>query len=752
VNDLIARIRQDEHGAHPQALLDHLKGVARRASNMATPFGAEAWARLAGLWHDLGKYRPGFQRYIRETADAHCESTTTPRDKTHSAAGALWAMQALPHQHVGRIFAYLIASHHSGLYDWEDLAARMSGDDARRELAEALVEAPPSLFAIDGFTPNLKTVPGGSAGFHLWLRLLFSTLVDADCLDSEAFMNPERVRQRAAFPSLQALKCSFDDHMQTLVGKAIDAPINRARSEILAQCRTAALLPSGLFSLTVPTGGGKTLSSLAFAFDHARAHGKRRIIYAIPYTSIIEQTADVFRNIFGADNFIEHHSNAEADTSREDHRTRLACENWDAPLIVTTNVQLFESLFAARTARCRKLHNLVGSVIVLDEAQLLPPQFLQPIVDVLKLLVAHYHVTVVLCTATQPALSSRTSFDAARGFSGFDHVAEIIADPAGLYSRLKRAQVNLPADLHASRDWDSLAAEIGAHDSVLSIVSTKKSAYELWRRLPSGAVHLSSLMCGQHRSDVIKRLRQQLDDRRAGHSDLPLRVVSTQLIEAGVDIDFPVVYRALAGLDSVAQAAGRCNREGLEAMGQVHVFVPPIQPPPGLLRKGTDCSKLVWHGHAGDPLDLSLYQRYFHQLYGSCDLDEKGIKPDLTTQGHGDFSFALKLKTVSRKFRLIDDEDTASIIVRYRGESGDCAVVDDLIRTLRTTGPVQSQMRKLQRYTVTLYQRDVLRMVGTGDVAEVFPGIFVQVGDVLYHPILGVNVDGLPGDPAQLVC
>ena len=752
MNEFIARSRQDENGTYPQALIDHLEGVARRAACMAAPFNAGQWGRLSGLLHDLGKYRPGFQRYIRETADAHCESTITPRDKTHSAAGALWALRALPKQHVGRIFAYLIASHHAGLYDWEDLAARLAGDDAERELAEALLQAPASLFDIDGFNPDLTIVPGGSTGFHLWLRLLFSALVDADCLDSEAFMSPNKAHQRMAFPSLQKMADDFDCHMGRVGSQAIDSEINRVRSEILLQCRSAAKLSPGLFSLTVPTGGGKTLSSLAFAFDHARIHKKRRIIYAIPYTSIIEQTADVFRNIFGEDNFIEHHSNADADTNREDHRTKLACENWDAPLIVTTNVQLFESLFAARTSRCRKLHNLVGSIIVLDEAQLLPPQFLQPIVDVLKLLVAHYGVTVVLCTATQPALSSRTSFDASRGFSGFDHVTEIIAKPAELYDRLKRTQVNLPNDLHASRDWDSLAAEIGTHDSVLSIVSTKKSAYELWRRLPTGAVHLSSLMCGQHRSDVIRQLHRQLDDRRAGRSNQPLRVVSTQLIEAGVDIDFPVVYRALAWLDSIAQAAGRCNREGRQVMGQVHVFVPPINPPPGLLRKGTDCSKLVWHGHTGDPLDLSLYQRYFQQLYGCCDLDEKAIKADLGTQGHGDFAFALKFKTVSKKFKLIDDADTASVIVRYQGKGGDYAEIDTLINILRSDGPVQWLMRKLQRYTVTLYQRDVLRMVAAGDVTELFPGIFVQASDVLYHPILGVNVDELPGDPAQLVC
>jgi CRISPR-associated endonuclease/helicase Cas3 len=747
----VARIRQDGSEPHPQLLIEHLNGVALRAGASAAHFSASDWARLAGLWHDLGKYRPGFQRYIRDSADAHCETTVTPRDKTHSAAGALWALQTFSENHGGRIFAYLIASHHAGLYDWEDLAARMASDDAKQELAEAIEQAPKDLLSHEDFVPDLTAIPGGSAGFHLWLRLLFSVLVDADFLDTEAFMSANKLAGRDGFPSLAELKTRFDGHMTALAANAKSTPVNVLRADILLQCRAKAALPPGIFSLTVPTGGGKTLSSMAFALDHAVKHGHRRVIYTIPYTSIIEQTADVFRRIFGEDSFIEHHSNAEADPSREDHRTRLACENWDAPLVVTTNVQLFESLFAARTSRCRKLHNLVGSIIVLDEAQLLPPEFLQPIVDVLKLLTTHYGVTLLLCTATQPALSSQTRFDPRRGFRGFENVAEIMDDPDALYASLKRVRVTLPVDLNAQRDWDGIASDIAGHDSVLAIVNTKKSAYELWQRLPGGTVHLSSLMCGQHRSDIIQRIRARLEDKRVGRDDAALRVISTQLIEAGVDVDFPVVYRALAGLDSIAQAAGRCNREGRLDTGQVHVFVPPINPPPGLLRKGAECCKLVWHGHAGDPLDLPLYARYFRQLYGSCDLDEKRVAPDLTTQGHGEHALALKLREVSKKFKLIDDNDTAAIIVKYYGQDGQDRAIDGLIGKLKSDGPETWLMRKLQRYTVTLYARDVLRMLAQGDVAELFPGIYVQVSDVLYHPILGVNVDGLPGDPAQMV-
>lgn len=744
----IARMRDD---GTEQPLIDHLRGVAQKSSHFAAKFAASDWAKLAGLWHDLGKYRLGFQRYIRECADAHCETSVTPRDKTHSAAGALWALQTFPALHAGRIFAYLIASHHAGLYDWEDLKSRMAGEDAKRELAEALEHAPQELFEFGGFVPELKDIPGGSAGFHLWLRLLFSSLVDADFLDTEVFMNTNKANGRDGFPALAELKSSLDRHMTALAAKSQATPVNLLRAEILSQCRSKAALPKGIFSLTVPTGGGKTLSSMAFALEHAVRHGQRRVIYAIPYTSIIEQTADVFRGIFGEDSFIEHHSNAEADPSREDHRTRLACENWDAPLIVTTNVQLFESLFAARTSRCRKLHNLVGSIIVLDEAQLLPPEFLQPIVDVLKLLTTHYGVTLVLCTATQPALSSRTSFDPKRGFRGFENVTEIMDNPDKLYTSLQRVKVTLPLDLNTPREWDSISADIGRHDSVLSIVNTKRSAFELWQRLPKDTVHLSSLMCGQHRSDIIQSIRTTLANRREGRHHAPLRVVSTQLIEAGVDVDFPVVYRALAGLDSIAQAAGRCNREGRLEAGEVHVFIPPIHPPRGLLRKGAACCKQVWHENESDPLALPLYAQYFQQLYSRCDLDEKRIAGDLRTSGAGDYAFALKLETVSNKFKLIDDRDGAALIVKYRGQDGQDQTVEQLLGMVKSNGPERWLMRKLQRYSVTLYRHDVMRLIAQGDVMELFPGLYVQVNDLLYHPVLGVNVEEAPGDPATIV-
>lgn len=716
-------------------LAAHLSETARRAAEAAAGFGAAEMARLLGLWHDLGKYRPGFQRYIHSQAgsEAHVELRVTSREKTHAAAGAVHALRRFGD--AGRTFAYLIAGHHGGLSDWHGgLDARLGAGNADtcREYEEACAVAPAELLA-QGETPDLRRVPGGAAGFALWLRMLFSCLVDADFLDTEAFMDEGRAETRAGFATLAELAARFDTHMARVQSDASMTPVNRLRAEVLDQCRVRAADPPGLFSLTVPTGGGKTLSSLAFALEHARLHGKRRIVYAIPYTSIVEQTADVFARIVGAENLVEHHSQADYDeTSGDTSRARLACENWDAPLVVTTNVQLFESLFAAKTSRCRKLHNLVGSVIVLDEAQCLAPEFLQPVLDVLNLLTRHYGVSVVLCTATQPALASKTYFDASKNRRGLDPVREIIADPPELYRRLKRVDIRLP-DWNKRSTWDDLAAELAAEDCVLAIVNTRGDARRLWQLLPKDTLHLSALMCGAHRARVIDEIKQRLRNKRAGRDQRPLRVVSTSLVEAGVDVSFPVVYRAFAGLDSIAQAAGRCNREGEQVRGRVIVFLPPDASPPGHQRLAADACRDVLRNQDDDPLALELFEHYFDRLYYGIDLDKKRIVRDLTP-GPG---LEIQFRTAADHFRLIDDEDQATIFMRYAGYPG----IDALLGKLANEGPERWLMRKLQRCAVTVKKRIVDRMVMTGDVVEVQPGCFVQRNDLLYDPALGLRDD-----------
>lgn len=757
----IAHAPAGGHGL-PHGLKDHLQSVAEMARSFALPYGPQ-WAELAGLWHDLGKYRPGFQRYLAlsNNPDGHIEGRVSGREKTHSAAGALWAIQQLNQPKglpLGHVLAYLIAGHHAGLDDWHSgLNERLKSADSQEELKSAMASVPAehNLILHPALPANPK-IPGGEAGFALWVRMLFSCLVDADFLDTEAYFDAGKPTHRSGFPTLADMQTAFDQHMAAKAASATPTPVNVLRADILRQCRAKAVLEEpGFFSLTVPTGGGKTLSSLAFALEHAKTHGQRRIIYAIPYTSIIEQTAEVFRGVFaelGDEVLIEHHSQAEASSSdQETARSRLACDNWDAPLVVTTNVQLFESLFATKTSRCRKLHNLAGSVIVLDEAQQLPPAFLNPILSVLKLLVKHYGVTVVLCTATQPALARTNYFDPSRNVDGLDNVREITDDPDHLYRQLDRVQVELPTDWDTPTPWADLAERVKQEDCALTIVNTRKTARELHRLLPEGTLHLSALMCGAHRKEVIEHIKARLRAKREGTDTQPLRVVSTQLVEAGVDLDFPVVYRALAGLDSIAQAAGRCNREGQLrdtqgqlCKGRVVVFVPPEKLPVGQMSKAAQSCKSVLHGQADNPLARGLFERYFRDFYGSVDLDEKGVVAMLKVDSLK--TLAVQFRSAADAFKLIDDKGSATVVVRYAPHHEE---LNKWLALLERDGPERWLMRKLQRHTVTIPQRLADKMLAQGSLTLPMPGLYVQVDtQSLYDSVLGLFTEGVPLDAA----
>lgn len=390
--DIFAHWTQDgrRHG-----LYGHLCATARLAGEMAQIFGCKEWGYIAGLWHDLGKYSRDFQQKVHQSASARVD---------HSTVGALHATQAF--QEYGRILAYAIAGHHAGLPDWktgssagEGLEYRLKKQGAKEQAEEAVGRAPREIR--DRPFPTEKPKPGSDPS--LWIRMLYSCLVDADYLDTEAFFDPYKADRRGGYPALAELRDRFDSFMETTQRNATDTPVNRIRADILRQCLDKSGDPSGIFTLTAPTGTGKTLSSTAFALHHAIQMHKRRIIYVIPYTSIVEQTADCLMNIFG-DALVEHHSNfdgtADSQTNEETGRTRLACENWDAPVIITTAVQFFESLYASRPGRCRKIHNIAESVVILDEAQTLPPDFLSPIIKVLKELNKSYSTTIVLSTAT----------------------------------------------------------------------------------------------------------------------------------------------------------------------------------------------------------------------------------------------------------------------------------------------------------------------------------------------------------------
>ena len=732
----LAHVRRDGETFIPHDLNEHLRGVGQRAEAYARIFSSGDWAQVAGLWHDLGKYSEEFQRRIKSVSgydpEAHLEGQAGRVD--HSTAGAQYAIAQFGVY--GRVLAYLIAGHHTGLPDWHTseapgaaLKARLDDDRhlkriRRQAIPHELLSQPKPASAL----------LGGSAGFALWVRLLFSCLVDADFLDTEAFMDADKTVQRTNTLTIPGLLTRFNAFMEEHFSNPPPTRVNQTRTEVLEQCRDKAHEAPGLFSLTVPTGGGKTLSSLAFALEHAAHHKKRRVIYAIPYTSIIEQTANVFRDIF-PDAVVEHHSNI--DPEKETVKSRLAAENWDAPLIVTTNVQFFESLFAARPSRCRKLHNIADSVVVLDEAQLLPPEFLQPILDAMNALVRTYGVTFVLSTATQPALGTLKTFQ--RALRGLDNVREIISDPDALYQNLERVTVTMPQDFHLARDWDDIARQIQQHPCVLAVVNSRADARELHRRMPEGTIHLSALMCGEHRSRVIGDAKRRL------LADEAVRVVSTQLVEAGVDVDFPVVYRALAGLDSIAQAAGRCNREGNLGRGQVVVFVPPTKAPPGPLRRAAETAVSLLSEPADHTLTRNLFSRYFEYFYMRApSLDRHGITELLTPQGGNDDPLKVQFRTVAQRFRLIDESGYRSILVRY-GES------PALIGRLQHEGPERWLMRKLQRYTVSLPEWQFQKLLANGDISEVYPDMFAQTADVLYHPQLGVLVDNTNPDPSDLI-
>jgi len=709
--EFIAHVAED---GRVHGLETHLLDTAALAAKFAAHFGCAEWGRLAGLWHDLGKHSGEFQKYIREGG---------PKTD-HSSAGAIHAVRQLGP--IGKVVAYLIAGHHTGLQDWlsdSEAGASLAYRLERSELLERLESlAIPSDLLNQERPADRPKPPATELAASLWIRMLFSCLVDADFLDTEAFFDSTLTNQRGGFASIENLAPIFEKFMTDKQASASDTTVNRLRSKILRQCINKASLPPGFFSLTVPTGGGKTLSSMAFALNHACTHDKSRIIYVIPYTSIIEQTADQFRQIF-ADDVIEHHSNVSLqDKDEENDRLRLAAENWDAPIIVTTSVQFFESLFASRTSRCRKLHNVVNSVVILDEAQLLPPDFLNPILETLKELQKNYGVTVVFCTATQPALGPHqsTGFD----FKGVPGIVEIIDDPAGLHASLKRTTIRTMGNL-APVSWDELAEDVKQHDSALCIVNRRDDARTLWEKMPKGTIHLSALMCGAHRAQKITEIKESL---RKGK---PTRVISTQLVEAGVDVDFPVVYRAAAGLDSIAQAAGRCNREGLREKGEVFVFTPPSKIPAGHLRQAADIGIRLLKNAIGDPLTAEQFEAFFREFFWMRGnrLDKENIIDLL----RNDKELRFSLRTAARKFQLIDESTQAPVIVQFEN--------DDLLALLQRKGPERWLLRKLQRYVVNLPRYLHCRLLSEGAIREIHPGIFMQGHGALYHSELGFCPD-----------
>jgi CRISPR-associated endonuclease/helicase Cas3 len=677
----------------------HLRGTAEKARRFAAKFESERWGWYAGLWHDLGKYRTEFQAMLERSAP-DAEADKVPPRVNHSSAGALLAMRAMKDE--GLPLAFVIAGHHAGLADLQSLKSRID-DSELHHLAAAESNGATADWLAYGRDLKLPSMLDGTcnSSVEFWMRMLFSALIDADRLDTEAFHDPRRPGERVFTEGLASLKQKLDAAIDFISVKAADTPVNRARASVLADCRRSAREPGGVFTMTVPTGGGKTLASMAFALDHAVAHGLDRVIVVIPYTSIIEQNAKVLRAIFGDHAVVEHHS--AFDPPAEPSRLWLAAENWDAPVIVTTSVQFFESLFANRTSAARKLHNVARSVIVFDEVQTLPPSLLATIVDGLKELAARYHSTLVLATATQPALRKRAEFPA-----GFANAREIVSSPAAHFQALDRVEVRWPADPDSPTEYAALAARVSEHERALVIVHLRNDARELAALVPD-AVHLSALMCAVHRTSVLDSVRIALKEQR------PCRLIATQLVEAGVDIDFPVVFRALGGLDSIAQAAGRCNREGRlvdgdgnPRRGLMELFVAPTRPPFGAPRAALDVTRAMIAASGGsiDLTDPSVFDRYFRQLYFTRNLDQKGILANRNS-----FQF----DTVAEKFQMIESGWQRAVIIPFDEHAVEA------IEAIRALAKMPEGMhrigrfaRRLQRYSVNVPRRLVDLMLSAG--------------------------------------
>ena len=668
----------DWHG-----LVEHLQAVAELSAEFAEAFGAREFGYRLGLWHDVGKFSPEFQRYL------HGRGTSVD----HKRAGARLALQHL------KATALAIQGHHGGMDAWRKFMDWLNDPDRadpdREEAAcGSARQAMPALEPTTGVTLPAEAAASTLASEFL-LRLLFSALVDADHLDTEAHFEPERAASRGVDTDIPALWERFEASNRGLGAKAAASEVNDVRRDIYTACLESAEGPRGFYRLTAPTGAGKTLSGMAFALRHALRHGLRRVIVATPFISITEQTTRAYRDAFAplGDAVLEHHSGAYGRDPDEfvpgAERARLAAENWDAPIIVTTAVQLFESLFANTPQRCRKIHRLAGSVLILDEAQALPTHLLEPILDALRSLTTVGRASVVLSTATQPAFESIPAFRELRP-------REIVPDPRRHFESLRRVSYDWRVD--ESWTWAQVADEMRSQDQALTIVNTRPDAMELLDALgdDADALHLSTRLCGAHRLDVIQEVKARLAGGRR------CRLVATQVVEAGVDLDFPLVLRALGPLDSIIQAAGRCNREGRLLLGRVVVFRPEKQRlPGGPYTTATDLTAAHRNEDGFDPDDPGrLAGTYFRHLLSRVAIDRDGIQQ---------LRQSLDFPAVARDFRMIDQSGQVVAITRYGTEAEQAQVVGWLDELRRGRGNPRVVRRRLQPYLVALYPNEAQR-------------------------------------------
>ena len=728
------------------SLEEHLTSVAQLAREFAETFGAGDLGYAAGLLHDVGKYSHEFQKYLNRCYDDqqnNKKGRTLPGGGDHKEAGALWSRDLFDGDKVNWL-AFGILGHHGQVPAKSDIADKTLSPEILRELNECRQKARRDTKALKRLTDTLKREEArakNDISRDMFLRMLYSCLLDADSLDTERHFDESKAELRKPLTLAETTVLftawleKLEERQAELQAKASESAqtdkqrlVNQVRAEVIEACRTAAEEKQGVFRLTVPTGGGKTLASLGFALRHVIHNAAvpntekpalRRIIYAIPYTSIIDQTAQVFRDLLGEEGLLVHHSALpderdynERDGANGDGQSawrRLASQNWDAPLIVTTTVQLFESLFSNKPGRCRKLHNLVGSVIILDEAQMLPLTLLQPIVSALKILERHYGVTVVFCTATQPAFT-----ELSKHLKGFKEWCDIVPSERQTqhFQDMKRVDYHIVTNKQGEPEewnWTRVAEEMkkGDQTQCLAVVNTRRHALELLYALGDpDAFHLSTLLCGAHRAAVLTEVRRRLKE------GLPCRLVSTQVIECGVDVDFPRVLRSVGPFDRIIQCAGRCNREGrLEGRGEVIIFFPEDKAmPPKEYQIASAVTRDLLLDSANPDFDKpTVSEEYFRKVYRLLVTDAKGI-----AQMQKDLNFP----GVANAFHMIT-QDTLPVLVCYEPLR---ELYDRILEVAATTGKLtREQWNQAQQIIVNVLSKDIAAQVKSGTIKDIFP-------------------------------
>lgn len=745
----IAHIREEEKGCFvEQSIEEHCVNVARLARELIyegeDSCGLKDLAYNAGLLHDFGKYRPDFQIYILAASGANPSGKVPPK-APHAIVGAIEARRLFDEPMIADTLAYCVSGHHRGLYDHNEMERRLRHGEHKR-----WCDACEKLTSVEDLGTTDCDDVGEPYDLQMAIRMLFSVLVDADRLDTERFMNPDLSAERLRIKGNYASLCTLRERLRAKTesfSSAPDTPVNRARAYFLESCRThGAGSDPGIYTLSLPTGAGKTISSMAWALEMAICNHHDRIIYVIPYTSIITQTAMVFREIFGKENILEHHSEVVVEQQTEDDksdermsRLKFLTENWDAPIILTTNVQFFESLFASKPAKCRKVHSIANSVIVMDEVQALPEGFLSPILSAIDTLSEAFHCSILCCSATQPVYDEdlNSPDDGSDYYTPLDTRGDLVPREAKYFVPFDRVDYHLEPQTVTSQE---LADRLAAEHSVLCVVNSRKDAGQVYRALrdlpkvkADEVIHLSRSMCSAHLRRAIETIKVRMREGK------PTKVISTQLIEAGVDLDFPCVWRAHSGLGSIIQAGGRCNREGkMERRGQVFVFsLADGSRPFGNIARGCNATKILLHKLSNkitDPTDPEVIAKYYRLYFKDIpDFDTEGIEKDLTEDPE-DINF----ESAAERFKLIDDEGTFPVIVPYMEEG------KALVRKIRNHEILtREDYHRMQEYSVSLRQGDYSTLLSHGNIEQIPWGedfISVLVDDECYDSVAGVVI------------